>query len=60
MTLNLSFGIVVITQFSISIKFGNQYNKLLGYKWNSAQRVTRNSQQSIIIESMGKFGSMSE
>ena len=41
-------------------KFSSQYNTILGYKWNSAQRVTRNSQKSIIIESMGKFCSVSE
>ena len=32
MTSNLSFGIVMITLFSISGKFNSQYDKMLGYK----------------------------
>ena len=60
MTSNLSFGIVMFTLFSISIKFSSQYNKILSYKWNSAWTVTGNSQKSIIIESMGKFYSVSK
>ena len=60
MTSNLSFGIVMITLFSISVNFSNQYNKILAYKWNSAWRVTKNSWKSIIIESMGKFYSVSQ
>ena len=55
MTSDLSFGIVMFTLFSISGKFSSQYNKILGYKWTSAWRVTRNSWKSINIESMGKF-----
>ena len=55
MTSDLSFGIVMFTLFSISGKFSSQYNKILGYKWNSAWRVTGNSQKSVIIESMGNF-----
>ena len=55
MTSNFSFGMVMFTLFSISGKFRSQYNKILGYKWNLAWRVTGNSQKSIIIESMGKL-----
>ena len=40
MTSDLSFGIFMFTLFSISMKFSSQYNKILGYKWNSAWRVT--------------------
>ena len=58
MTPNLSFGIVMITLFSISIKFSSQYNKILGYKWSSAWRMTGISWKSVIIESMGKFCSV--
>ena len=58
MTPNLSFVIVMITLFSISIKFSSPYNKILGYKWSSAQRVTGNSWKLVIIESMGKFCSV--
>ena len=60
MTPNLNFGIVMITLFSISIKFSSQYNRILGCKWNSAWRVTRNSWKFITIESMGKFCSVSK
>ena len=52
---DLSFDIVMITLFSISIKFSSQYNKILGYKWNSVWRVIGNLQKSVVIESMGKF-----
>ena len=55
MTSDLSFGIVMITLFSISIKFSNQYNEILGYKWNSAWRVIGNSWKLVTIESMGKI-----
>ena len=42
MASDLSFGIVMITLFSISSKFSRKYNKILSYKWNSAWKVTGN------------------
>ena len=55
MTSDFSFDIVMFTLFSFSIKFSSQYNKMLGYKWSSAWRVTGNLWKSVIIESMGRF-----
>ena len=55
MTSDMSFDTVMITLFSISVKFSSQYNEILGYKWNSVGRVIRNSWKSINIEPMGKF-----
>ena len=55
MTSYLGFDIVMVTLFSISSKFNSQYNKILGYKWNSVHRVIGNLWKSVIIESMGKF-----
>ena len=52
---NLRFNIVIFTLFIISNKFSTQYNKIFGYKWSSAWRVTRILQKSIPIESMLKF-----
>ena len=55
MASDLSFDIVMVTLFSISIKFSNQYNEILGYIWNPACRVIRNLLKSVDIGSMGKF-----
>ena len=37
MTSDLSFDIVMITLFSISVKFSSEYNEILGYKEFSMQ-----------------------
>ena len=57
---DLGFDIVMFTLFSISIKFSTQYNKILGYKYNSAWMVVRILWKSILIESMLKFCSVFE
>ena len=41
--------------FAISGKFSSQYNKILGYKWNSAQRVIGILQKWVLIKSMLKL-----
>ena len=55
---NLRFNIVIFTLFIISSKFSTQYNKILGYKWSSAWRVTGILQKFVPIESMLKFCAM--
>ena len=52
---NLRLNIVIFTLFLTSGKFSKQYNKILGYKWSSAWRVTTILQKSVPIESMLKF-----
>ena len=51
----LGFGIATLTLLAISRKFSMQYNKILGYKWSSAWRVTGISCKSVLIKSMLKF-----
>ena len=55
MSSNLNFNIVIFTLFIISSNFSTQYNKILGYKWSSAWRVTGILWKSVPIESMLKF-----